>query len=171
MSEYLNPSTVPFQQSLSSRIYVDKSGLLACLNSVVNTDQRFVCVSRPRRFGKTMAMKMAAAYYGYGLDSGSLFDGLAVRQDASFAQHLNHYDVLYITMTDVLSFAGDMTEKLDTLEKEIIEELVQVYGASLNAEVQDKNLFKVLGCLGDITGRQFVFLIDEWDCLMRETPG
>jgi hypothetical protein len=58
MGDYLNPAPMSFQQSRNSKIYVDKTGLLACLNSVVNTDQRFVCVSRPRRFGKTMALKM-----------------------------------------------------------------------------------------------------------------
>ena len=59
MGIYLNPGSAMFQKSLKSKIYVDKSGLLAILNELVDTEQRYVCVSRPRRFGKSMVAKLS----------------------------------------------------------------------------------------------------------------
>ena len=78
---HLNPGNGLFQMSLNSEIYVDKSGLIAYTNHVLNTQQRFVCVSRPRRFGKSMAADMLAAYYGRGADSRGQFAGLAIAGD------------------------------------------------------------------------------------------
>ena len=69
MGFYVNPKNRGFWESIRSKIYVDKTGLIACTNEYINTEQKFICVSRPRRFGKSMALKMLAAYYSRGCDS------------------------------------------------------------------------------------------------------
>ncbi len=76
MGIYLNPGNQGFRESIRSRIYVDKTNLIACTNALLNTNDKYICVSRPRRFGKSMALQMLAAYYGSGCDSGELFAGL-----------------------------------------------------------------------------------------------
>ena len=63
MGIYLNPNNVNFQRDLESEIYIDKSMLLSVLNVKINTNQKLMCVTRPRRFGKSMAENMMAAYY------------------------------------------------------------------------------------------------------------
>ena len=63
MGSYLNPGCKGFEESLNSAIYVDKTGLIEKVNAVVDTRQKYICVSRPRRFGKSMATDMLAAYY------------------------------------------------------------------------------------------------------------
>ena len=68
MGSYLNPGTIEFQESLNSEIYIDKTGLIEKTNAVLRTKQKFVCISRPRRFGKSMAADMLAAYYERGED-------------------------------------------------------------------------------------------------------
>ena len=78
MGSYLNPGSKGFQESLNSEIYVDKTGLIERTNAVLNTRQKFICVSRPRRFGKSMAADMLAAYYDRGENSASLFDSLRI---------------------------------------------------------------------------------------------
>lgn len=102
MGIYLNPGSAMFQKSLKSKIYVDKSGLLAILNELVDTEQRYVCVSRPRRFGKSMAANMLAAYYGSSEDASALFESLEISQCTGYRDHLNQYDVLKINMQDFL---------------------------------------------------------------------
>lgn len=67
MATYLNPGEVKFQKAVDSEIYVDKKGMIAYLNSVVNTEQCYVSVSRPRCFGKSIAANMLCAYYGKGI--------------------------------------------------------------------------------------------------------
>ena len=77
MGIYLNPGSAMFQKSLKSKIYVDKSGLLAILNELVDTEQRYVCVSRPRRFGKSLLISTLEAYF---LGKKELFEGLAIEK-------------------------------------------------------------------------------------------
>ena len=75
MGIYLNPSSIGFKRSLNSEIYVDKTGLIEKTNVLLDTEQKFICVGRPRRFGKSMAVNMLSAYYACGEDSSALFDG------------------------------------------------------------------------------------------------
>ena len=98
MGIYLNPKNGGFAESIRSEIYVDKSGLIAYTNKCLNTKEKYICVSRPRRFGKSMALEMLAAYYSLGCDSRELFAGLKIEKDGTFEEHLNQYDVIYLNM-------------------------------------------------------------------------
>lgn len=83
MGVYLNPGATSFRQARNTELYVDKSELIAYLNRVVNAPQRFVCVSRPRRFGKTMAADMVCAYYDCNADGASEFTVSCARSRGS----------------------------------------------------------------------------------------
>ena len=102
MGIYLNPGNKSFWESIRSRIYVDKTGLIGVINERINTKEKYICVSRPRRFGKSMALEMLDAYYGRGYDSRELFAGLKIENDSSFEEHLNRYDVIYLNMQQFL---------------------------------------------------------------------
>ena len=115
MGSYLNPGGGMFKACLRSKIYVDKSGLIAKTNEVLGTEQRFVCVSRPRRFGKSMAANMLAAYYGRGEDSAELYSALRIHTDKTLREHLNQYDVIKINMQEFLSLSGTIEEMLEML--------------------------------------------------------
>ncbi|MDR0875897.1 MAG: AAA family ATPase, partial [Clostridiales Family XIII bacterium] len=103
MGIFLNPSNSKFQEALNSEIHVDKSGMLAYINSVIRTEQKYLCISRPRRFGKSMAANMMISYYAAGNDSRELFAGLEISGDASFEEHLNKYNVIFLNMQNFLS--------------------------------------------------------------------
>ena len=77
MGTYLNPGNGGFTEILDSG-YIDKTGMIDILNQRINTLNKLVCVSRPRRFGKSIAAKMLCAYYDHTCDSHSLFDGKAI---------------------------------------------------------------------------------------------
>ena len=102
MGIYLNPDNEGFWEAVRSKIYVDKTELIACANELIGTEQKFVCVSRPRRFGKSMALKMLAAYYSCGCDSRELFAGLKITEQESYEKYLNRYDVIYLNMQQFL---------------------------------------------------------------------
>ena len=91
MGVYLNPGNVDFQKSLNSEIYIDKTELIVYTNKKLNTEQGYICVSRPRRFGKSMAANMLAAYYKKDEDTRPLFDKLLISQSESYEEHLNQY--------------------------------------------------------------------------------
>ena len=166
MGSYLNPSNKGFQESLQSKIYVDKSMLIARMNEVLNTKQKFICVSRPRRFGKSMAAEMLAAYYGSGEDTAPLFDKLKIAGDASYREHLNRYDVIKINMQEFLSSTHDIDEMLNKLRKYVLFDLLEQYAHLRFRDEHD--LIQVMKDIFAKTNRPFVILIDEWDCLFRE---
>ena len=125
----------------------------------------FSCVSRCRRFGKSMAAKMLCAYYDRSCDSRSLFADLQAAQDPSFEKHLNKYPVIYLDMTAfVTRFHDDsIVEKIDAeLRADVL---------SLYADVEVRPDDDLMGCLIRITektGDRFFFIIDEWDAICRE---
>ena len=106
MGIYVNPGNTAFEMARFSDIYVDKSMLIARVSKVYRTEQRFICVSRPRRFGKSMAANMLAAYYSRGCDSAELFSGLEIEQDASFGKHLNQHNVIRLDIQQFLDPGG-----------------------------------------------------------------
>ncbi len=165
MGIYVNPGNKSFWEAVRSRIYVDKTNLIACTNQMINTDEKYVCVSRPRRFGKSMTLAMLAAYYSAGCDSAELFHGRKIEGHETFRKHLNQYDVIYLNMQRFL-IRAKKTNVTDYLENVVTVELYKVYGDLLPE--QETSLVSVLEQLYDNGDKQFIFLIDEWDCVMRE---
>ena len=105
MGIYLNPGNEDFQQALNSKIYVDKSLLIERTSRVLHTKQKYICVSRPRRFGKTMALNMLSAYYSSGCDSREQFQGLKIAGTPDFEKHLNKYHVIRLNTIEYMSEA------------------------------------------------------------------
>ena len=165
MGIYLNPGNRSFYESIHSPIYVDKTEMIARTNELMKTKEKFICVSRPRRFGKSMTLEMLAAYYSLGCDSEELFRGYKIEKHATFKEHLNRYDVIFLNMQRFLSRAKNQ-EVTEYLEKVVIVEIRQAYGELFSE--QETNLAAALEQIYAATERQFIFLIDEWDCIMRE---
>ena len=163
MGVYINKGNEGFRSARNSE-YVDKSGLIAVVNSTLNTDKRFSCVTRSRRFGKTMAAKMLQAYYDHSCDSRSLFDDLAIASHPSFEEHLNKYPVIYLDMTRFTS-GNDGNNVVGEIEKRVKEEMVETY-PDVNVK-SDDDLMDFLLRVADKTGERFVFIIDEWDAPCR----
>ena len=169
MGTYINIGNAGFQSARNSE-YVDKSELITVVNKTLFTERRFSCVSRCRRFGKSMAAKMLYAYYDHSCDSRSLFADLQIANDPQFEQHLNKYAAIYLDMTDFVSqYKGDdcIVEKIDAA---LIADVSNVY-----PEVpvkQEDCLMDYLLRVSIEKGDQFVFIIDEWDAICREfAPG
>ena len=165
MGIYLNPRKAGFEDAIRSEIYVDKTGLIKYTSKYLGTEQKFICVSRPRRFGKSMALKMLAAYYSCGCDSRELFSGRQIEGDPNFEEHLNQYDVILLNMQQFLIGAKnqDVTEYL---EQEVLDELLEEYGTLVKRP--NIGLANALKKIYAKTDKKFIFLIDEWDCVMRE---
>ena len=165
MGTYINIGNAGFQRARNSE-YVDKSGLIAVVNSTLFTERSFSCVSRCRRFGKSMAAKMLCAYYDQSCDSRSLFADLEIAGDPSFEKHLNKYPVIYLDVTDFTTRPIPRKELTAMIDKEIREELCDAYPDVPVKEGDD--LMKMLGRVVQHTGKQFIMIVDEWDAICRE---
>ena len=165
MGIYLNPENVDFQKSLNSEIYIDKTELIAYTNKKLNTEQGYICVSRPRRFGKSMAANMLTAYYSRGCDSRELFQGLKIATHPDFEKHLNQYNVIHLNMRDYLTESENMKQLIQFVEDDLLDELQQEF-SDLRMP-RRKTLVKVLEQAFVQYKIPFVFIIDEWDCIFR----
>ena len=165
MGIYLNPENVDFQKSLNSEIYIDKTELIAYTNKKLNTEQGYICVSRPRRFGKSMAANMLTAYYSRGCDSRELFQGLKIATHPNFEKHLNQYNVIHLNMRDYLTESENMKQLIQFVEDDLLDELQQEF-SDLRMP-RRKTLVKVLEQAFAQYKIPFVFIIDEWDCIFR----
>ncbi len=166
MGVYLNPSNDKFREAVNSDIYIDKSELIRYTNSSLGTMQKNICVSRPRRFGKSVAANMLSAYYSRGCDSSELFQGLKIVEDAGFERNLNQYDVIALNMQEFLSRTHVVKSMLERLSKLVMRDLMRAYPDVDYFDSED--LIQSMQDVYDETGRPFVMIIDEWDCVLRE---
>lgn len=162
---YLNPGNRMFQRALDAQFYVDKSELVSFMNRRLGLDSGFVAVSRPRRFGKSVDANMLVAYYSKGCDSRAQFEGLAVASDPSFEAHLNAHDVIRVDAQRLIGLGGGIGNLVETFEEEVLEELEDTWPDLIPRR---RRLAKALARIADAKDSGFVFVIDEWDCPMRE---
>ena len=174
MGAYLNPGSRSYQMTVNSKIFVDKTELILYLNSLINTQQRFVSVSRPRRFGKTIAADMISAYYDREAKDRELFEKRLLSKcppvktkskTITWDEHLGKYDVIRVVMTDFIKSDVDVAAGLTKLTGRILEELNEEYP---DVKYDDKDFFYSLDKFYRKTGYQFVIVIDEWDSVFRE---
>lgn len=166
MGIYLNPGNDMFQETVNGEIYVDKTELIACTNQYIRTPQKFICISRPRRFGKSMAAYMLAAYYGKNCDSSELFAPYKIAKTEDYRKHLNQYNVIMLNIQDFLSVSGSVDDMLDYLQDELIDELKEFYSDKLSEK--GRVLSMALNKIYSRTKEGFIFIIDEWDCILRD---
>lgn len=164
---YLNPGNREFYQAVRSKIYVDKTMLIAHTSGVLDTEQKYISVSRPRRFGKSIAVNMLAAYYGRGCDSRELFSNLKIAKSPTFEEHLNKYNVIRINMRNALTRGKTVEGMIAILEKMIAMELKK---ECRSVEFSEIDFMSYLEDAFTQTGIPFVFIIDEWDCVFRVFP-
>ena len=168
MGIYINLGNSGFQSARNSE-YVDKSELISVVNRTLFTEQRFSCVTRCRRFGKSMAAKMLCAYYDRSCDSRSLFADLAIAGNPSFEQHLNKYPVIYLDVTNFTTRDLPLTEIVGEMQKRVKEEVLSVYSDVTTDDADD--LMDVLTKVTNSHHEQFIMIVDEWDAICREAAG
>ncbi|MCD7883753.1 MAG: AAA family ATPase [Lachnospiraceae bacterium] len=166
MGIYLNPGYTGFEE-IRRDTYVDKTGLISFMNSLIGKPKPLVSFSRPRRFGKSFDANMICAYYDKSCDSRFLFEGLKIAKDDSFEKHLNQYNVITFDVTGFIADARD--NEIDiilNIKNSLLEELRDAFPGCIDAE--EKNLGKALYAVVSKGNEKFVFVIDEWDALFRE---
>jgi hypothetical protein len=166
MGRYVNPGNEGFRQILSGR-YVDKTGLISLFDSTLETSEKLVMVSRPRRFGKSFAAQSLVAFYSVGCDSRGLFEGRDVAEREAWDEHLNTYNVLCLDMTEVMQSA-EGTDAPSEVARLALPELRELVPSAGERDAGYPNeLASALWDVVQATGRKFVFVIDEWDAPYR----
>lgn len=164
MGIYFNPGNESFTQARNSMIYADKTGLLEYLNTKLSTERKCLAVSHARRFGKSHAAGMIDAYYSLGCDSEELFKDTKIAGSPDFKKYMNKYNVIHL---DISSFRDDYS---DNIIEKIIEYLYKEFRAVFGEELDyEDNIRYMLMKIYRKTNIPFVIIIDEWDCIIRNS--
>ena len=164
MGIYFNPDNGSFVSDKNSKIYIDKTGLLDFLNDVIGTNGKCIAVSHARRFGKSHAAGMIDAYYSLGSESSALFEDTEIATKESFRKHLNKYNVIHL---DISSFWDSYKENI--IEK-IIEYIYKDFRLAFGSQLDyEDNISYILMKIYQMTRIPFVIIIDEWDCVIRNS--
>ena len=164
MGVYFNPNNGSFTKDRNYKIYIDKTGLLEYLNEQLETPKNCIAVSHARRFGKSHAAGMIDAYYSLGCDSTKLFENTQIAKCADFKKYMNKYNVIHL---DISSFWDFYKENL--VEK-IIEYVYKDFKKDFGEELDYEDSFSyVLMAIYQKTNIPFVIIIDEWDCVIRNS--
>lgn len=166
MGIYLNPDNVNFKDILAGDIYVDKTMMLSVLNSYIDKKNKYICISRPRRFGKTIAGNMIAAYYSKGCDSRELFRKLKISKAPGFEEKLNKYNVIQLDMNSEYQNVENKEYLIKNIYRKIKEEIEQEF-PDISFGENESMAERMLKVYSE-TGETFIVIMDEYDVLVRE---
>lgn len=158
----INSTVIHFKKVLKQQIYVDKSLLIEALNKLIGTHDCYVCITRPRRFGKTMNANMLGAYYTKGLDSHELFQNLAVSECDTYTMHLNRHNVIYMDLSRRPDECSSYREYIEYVIFRITQDIEEAYGIKKIPGMSVSDLLTA-------SGEEFVFILDEWDSVFYES--
>ena len=166
MGRYIDKGNKLFSIARNSS-YVDKSRLISVINDTLSTERCRSCVTRSRRFGKSMAANMLCAYYDRSCDSRSLFADLEIAKDPSFEKYLNKFPVIKLDLTDFITRFKDNPHIVDFIQKELKEDICEAYPGIISDDFND-DFMAMLIKIHQATGDSFIMIIDEWDAICRE---
>ena len=162
MGTYFNPNNESFTKAVRGRIYIDKTGLLNELNALLCTEGNCVAIRHARRFGTSQAAGMIDAYYSLGSDSKELFSPFEIGQSSDFEKYLNQYNVIHLDVSSIADFHKEGL--VQEIKSRLYEDFEKSGFQGINPR---KDIHVVINDIYQETGRPFVIIIDEWDCVVR----
>ena len=164
MGVYFNPSNESFKRARNSQIFVDKTGLIEYLNKRISTEEKCIALSHARRFGKSHAAGMIDAYYSRGCDSTNLFEDTKIAKSSDFKKYMNKYNVIHIDVSSFWDYYKDNI--VEKIVEYIFDDIREVYKDQID---YSKMIHSVLMSVYRISNIPFVIIIDEWDCVIRNS--
>lgn len=163
MGYYLNneDAYLKYQEVVKGAYFIDKSAILTEIIPLIKTSQKYVCITRPRRFGKTTAANMIGAFFSRACDSADIFCSLAIAEDPGYSMHLNQYNVIYIDFSDMDDACKDYASFIGRIKKRLKRDLKAAY-PDISFD-EDSTISEDLLYISQKTRDQFIFILDEWD--------
>ena len=167
MPYFLNSITPinQFTKTTKKKYFVDKSNLISKINEAVGTDSQYICITRPRRFGKTVNAMMLACYYSKNAKFKDLFDKLNISNDSSYLEHLNKHNVIFITWCNPITEFKTFQQYLNSFVSQIILDLKESFPNAIINETD--SLGKIFDDIYIQTNESFIFILDEWDYIFN----
>ena len=163
MAIYLNTTAAleNYKKLIESQYFIDKSSIINKLNKLINTSDCYVCITKPRRFGKSSIINMLGAYYTKGYDSKDIFDNLNISKSSSYLEHLNKYNVINISFNKIPEKCDTYNDYINMIRKSIIMDINEKY-----PHIDTEKYFSLSDIFNE-TNEKFIFIIDEWDYIFN----
>lgn len=168
MGTYLNSKTAYtlYKNETEKPYFVDKSRMLEDLFPLVRAGSSHICITRPRRFGKTVMANMIAAFFSNACQADDIFCRLQIRQCREYREYLNQYPVIHISFNELPRKCGTYDAYIDRIERRLVKDLVKAYP---EVEIEEEAVWDVLMDLyEEDDSAQFIFVLDEWDYVFHQ---
>lgn len=168
MGFYLNSAASHslYKSEMENPYFVDKTKLLEELFPLIAQGNKHLCITRPRRFGKTVMANMIGAFLGKGKDSRVLFDDLKIASSEMYLKYVNQYDVIYIDFSKMPNECSSYSFYISRIEKKLKKDLLRKF-PDADVEPED-SLWDILDCIfNECNEQRFVFIMDEWDYIFH----
>jgi len=155
-----------FRGRYEGSYFVDKSDILEKLNNAIGkVDEQYICVTRPRRFGKTVMTNLISSYYAKGLPSKEIFDTLKISENKDYEKHLNQHNVISLYMSDMPFECESYKDYIRFYNKKITQDLQKAYP---QCDISQENgPWDNFNTIFQDTGETFIFILDEWDSIFH----
>lgn len=163
MAVYLNTGSalILYNQLINSEYFVDKSDIIKTINKRIRTTTKYICITKPRRFGKTSVLNMLGAYYSKAGDSRLIFDNLNISKSADYKTHLNNYNIINMPLNNLPENGNTYTNYISLIKDTLRDDILDAY-----PELRNRDFRKISDMLA-ATNDEFIFIIDEWDYIFN----
>lgn len=158
MAVYLNTDYALrlYRELINSEYFVDKSNMIQTINKRIKTNSKYLCITKPRRFGKTSISNMLSAYYGK-YDSKSMFDHLKISDSNDYTKHLNKYNIINMCLNNLPDRGNTYNDYISLIKDSLKRDITEAYPHLKN--IICNSISELLNATHD----EFIFIIDEWD--------
>ena len=161
MTYFINKKIInnSFTEAFNSDYFIDKTELISKINKLISTNSKFLCITRPRRFGKTINAMMLESYYSKNANFKNIFDKLKISKSDTYEQHLNKHNVIYITFNNNAGINDNYKDYINYYTSRLTKDIKVLWP---DVEISD-DIPDMLSEIQSKTGEGFIFIIDEWD--------
>ncbi|SDP79023.1 Predicted AAA-ATPase [Clostridium gasigenes] len=150
-----------YKRLINTKYFVDKYMIIEKTNELINTTNNYLCVTRPRRFGKSSVADMLGSYYSKAVDSKEVFESLKISKADGYEEHLNKYNVINISFNTIPDKNKTYDDYIGFIQSGLVDDIKNMYPT-----LEIKNYFNISNMLS-ATNEKFIFIFDEWDYIFN----
>lgn len=154
-----------YGEMVKSTYFVDKTVFISKISERIGTNNKYICITRPRRFGKTVMANMLGAFFTKNVNSLDIFSSLKISQNEQIMQRMNQYNVIYIDFSRVSVANASYHSYIENISSILKCDLHQAYGDVIYRE--GSSVSEDLERITAATGERFIFIFDEWDAIFH----
>lgn len=168
MGVYLNntSSYEAYRKVKNSPYFVDKTHILTKIIPRIETSENCLCITRPRRFGKSVIANMMAAFFSKGCNAEELFNGSQISLCDNYKSQMNQYNVISLSLNRIPNNCTSYRQYIERIESRLKRDLIHSFPAADICE-QDALWDILTDIYAQENSAKFIFILDEWDYIFH----